>query len=193
MPAAIPALRQAWSALAGYPLLIFFACLFGWSLTSMDQSLFGYAIPGIRAEFGAGIVAASWRLMRNCWPQTQTFCRSWNTSLGMPRGRSISVKSSRMSMRPMNSPSSPASLAMAPTMSAAKGFTPGYLICSTRITSRWHVLGTSISLFGRFIENATSADGWTLLNAANVLSVCSQYLSRLEMERFDARLASDVT
>ncbi len=55
-------LRGAWSALAGYPLLIFFACLFGWSLTSMDQSLFGYAIPGIRDEFGAGIEQVGWVL-----------------------------------------------------------------------------------------------------------------------------------
>ncbi len=35
----------------GYPLVIFFVCLFGWTLTNFDQSLFGYAIPGIRAEF----------------------------------------------------------------------------------------------------------------------------------------------
>lgn len=30
---------------------IFFVCLFAWALTNMDQSLFGYAIPGILAEF----------------------------------------------------------------------------------------------------------------------------------------------
>ncbi|MFK7828608.1 MAG: MFS transporter [Congregibacter sp.] len=30
---------------------IFFVCLVAWTLTNMDQSLFGYAIPGILAEF----------------------------------------------------------------------------------------------------------------------------------------------
>ena len=30
---------------------IFFICLFAWTLTNLDQSLFGYAIPGILAEF----------------------------------------------------------------------------------------------------------------------------------------------
>lgn len=30
---------------------VFFACLFAWTLTNMDQSLFGYAIPGILREF----------------------------------------------------------------------------------------------------------------------------------------------
>jgi putative MFS transporter len=30
---------------------IFFACLVAWTLTNMDQSLFGYAIPGILSEF----------------------------------------------------------------------------------------------------------------------------------------------
>jgi putative MFS transporter len=30
---------------------IFFACLVAWTLTNMDQSLFGYAIPGILREF----------------------------------------------------------------------------------------------------------------------------------------------
>lgn len=30
---------------------IFFVCLIAWTLTNMDQSLFGYAIPGILAEF----------------------------------------------------------------------------------------------------------------------------------------------
>ena len=31
---------------------IFFLCLTVWTLTNMDQALFGYAIPGILAEFG---------------------------------------------------------------------------------------------------------------------------------------------
>lgn len=31
--------------------LVFFVCLIAWALTNMDQSLFGYAIPGILAEF----------------------------------------------------------------------------------------------------------------------------------------------
>ena len=62
MGAAITKLRDAGAALRGYPLVIFLACLFGWSLTSMDQSLFGYAIPGIRNEFGAGIEQVGWVL-----------------------------------------------------------------------------------------------------------------------------------
>jgi MFS family permease len=36
---------------------LFAACLFVWSLTNMDQALFGYAIPGILAEFGLPLSA----------------------------------------------------------------------------------------------------------------------------------------
>lgn len=41
----------------GYPLMIFTVCLLGWTLTNVDQSLFGYAIPGIRAEFDRDLTA----------------------------------------------------------------------------------------------------------------------------------------
>ena len=37
---------------------IFFICLFAWTLTNLDQSLFGYAIPGILAEFQLPLEAA---------------------------------------------------------------------------------------------------------------------------------------
>lgn len=37
---------------------IFFACLAAWTLTNMDQSLFGYAIPGILSEFELPLSAA---------------------------------------------------------------------------------------------------------------------------------------
>jgi MFS family permease len=37
---------------------IFFVCLFVWTLTNFDQSLFGYAIPGILAEFDLPLEAA---------------------------------------------------------------------------------------------------------------------------------------
>ncbi|NKB43897.1 MAG: MFS transporter [Alphaproteobacteria bacterium] len=51
-----------WSQVKGYPLIVFVTCLLGWSLTSMDQSLFGYAIPGIQEEFGASISDVGWVL-----------------------------------------------------------------------------------------------------------------------------------
>lgn len=37
--------------LLGVQPIIFFVCLIAWTLTNMDQSLFGYAIPGILSEF----------------------------------------------------------------------------------------------------------------------------------------------
>ena len=46
----------------GYPLIIFFVCLLGWTLTNLDQSLFGYAVPGIRREFGASLESIGWIL-----------------------------------------------------------------------------------------------------------------------------------
>ncbi len=46
----------------GYPLLIFCVCLLGWTLTNFDQSLFGYAIPGIRQEFGKSLGDIGWIL-----------------------------------------------------------------------------------------------------------------------------------
>ena len=36
---------------------IFFVCLLAWTLTNMDQSLFGYAIPGILGEFSLPLSA----------------------------------------------------------------------------------------------------------------------------------------
>jgi len=51
-----------WSQIKGYPLIVFVTCLLGWILTSMDQSLFGYAIPGIQQEFGASISDVGWVL-----------------------------------------------------------------------------------------------------------------------------------
>lgn len=54
--------RSFWSQVKGYPLIVFITCLLGWSLTSMDQSLFGYAIPGIQEEFGASIADVGWVL-----------------------------------------------------------------------------------------------------------------------------------
>ena len=54
--------ESVWSSIKGYPLIVFVTCLLGWSLTSMDQSLFGYAIPGIQNEFGASITEVGWVL-----------------------------------------------------------------------------------------------------------------------------------
>src|SRR6266404_8655127 len=56
------------------------------------------------------------RLMRSSRPTTRTFCRSLNICFGMPSGRSTKLWSSRISTRPMCTPSMPDSLAMAPTM-----------------------------------------------------------------------------
>src|SRR5687767_2963726 len=57
-----PSLRGFFTEFRGPGLVIFLTCLIGWSLSSMDQSLFGYAIPGIRQEFGAGIDDVGWVL-----------------------------------------------------------------------------------------------------------------------------------
>ncbi|MBP01675.1 MAG: hypothetical protein CMM25_02535 [Rhodospirillaceae bacterium] len=50
------------SQVKGYPLIVFLICILGWTLTSMDQSLFGYAIPGIQEEFGASLGQVGWVL-----------------------------------------------------------------------------------------------------------------------------------
>ncbi len=50
------------SQVRGYPLLIFVVCLFGWTLTNFDQSMFAYATPGIRREFGKGLDDIGWIL-----------------------------------------------------------------------------------------------------------------------------------
>ena len=55
-------LRDFTTQMRGYPLLIFCVCLLGWTLTNLDQSLFGYAVPGIRAEFGKGLDDIGWIL-----------------------------------------------------------------------------------------------------------------------------------
>lgn len=57
-----PASTGFFSAIRGYPLLIFCVCLLGWTLTNLDQSLFGYAVPGIRAEFGRDLSDIGWIL-----------------------------------------------------------------------------------------------------------------------------------
>lgn len=54
-----------WRQMQGAPLRIFLICLAGWTLTNLDQSLFAYTIPGIRADFGvdlntiAGVLSVS--------------------------------------------------------------------------------------------------------------------------------------
>ncbi|MBT4739295.1 MAG: MFS transporter [Rhodospirillaceae bacterium] len=58
----MPADKSFWSQVRGYPLIVFLTCLLGWSLTSMDQSLFGYAVPGIQEEFGASYSDVGWIL-----------------------------------------------------------------------------------------------------------------------------------
>jgi MFS family permease len=55
-------LRTAWRAMSGPPLRIFLICLFGLTLANTDQSLFGYAIPGLLAEFDLGLEAVGWIL-----------------------------------------------------------------------------------------------------------------------------------
>ncbi len=55
-------IAAALKGIRGTALLVFVTCLLGWTLANMDQSLFGYAIPGIRTEFGAGIDDVGWVL-----------------------------------------------------------------------------------------------------------------------------------
>jgi len=50
--------RLQWRALFGVQPGLFFLCLAVWTLTNMDQALFGYAIPGILAEFHLPLTAA---------------------------------------------------------------------------------------------------------------------------------------
>lgn len=50
--------RFRWKSLFGIQPGLFFLCLAVWTLTNMDQALFGYAIPGILAEFHLPITAA---------------------------------------------------------------------------------------------------------------------------------------
>ncbi|MCC5860647.1 MAG: MFS transporter [Gammaproteobacteria bacterium] len=48
-------LSGALSSLRGPPLTVFLICLLGWTLSNLDQSLMGYAIPGILREFDIGL------------------------------------------------------------------------------------------------------------------------------------------
>lgn len=42
-------------SLRGPPMRVFLVCLLGWTLSNLDQSLMGYAIPGIIREFDVGL------------------------------------------------------------------------------------------------------------------------------------------
>ena len=42
-------------SLRGYPLRAFAICFASLTFASMDQALFGYAVPAIREEFGIGL------------------------------------------------------------------------------------------------------------------------------------------
>lgn len=53
---------SVWQSIRGEPLIIFTVCLLGWTLSNLDQSLFGYAVPGIRDEFGSDLEQISWIL-----------------------------------------------------------------------------------------------------------------------------------
>ena len=55
-------MTEFWQAIKGQPLKIFLICLFGLVLSNLDQSFFGYAIPGIMAEFEVGIDTIGWVL-----------------------------------------------------------------------------------------------------------------------------------
>lgn len=50
------------AAVRGRPLTVYLICMFGLILSNIDQSFFGYAIPGIIAEFGVGIEAIGYLL-----------------------------------------------------------------------------------------------------------------------------------
>ncbi len=54
--------KSLWDSVRGPPLVIFGVCLAGWTLSNLDQSLFGYAIPGIRREFGSDLSDIGWIL-----------------------------------------------------------------------------------------------------------------------------------
>jgi MFS family permease len=49
------AVGDFFAAVRGRPARVFGICLFGLILSNIDQSFFGYAIPGLVAEFGVGI------------------------------------------------------------------------------------------------------------------------------------------
>jgi putative MFS transporter len=51
-----------WESIRGNPFRTFLVCFIGWMLSSMDQALFAYAIPGITREFGIGLDRVGWIL-----------------------------------------------------------------------------------------------------------------------------------
>jgi MFS family permease len=51
-----------WQSVRGEPLTIFCVGLIGWAVSNLDQSLFGYAIPSISAEFGTALSDIGWIL-----------------------------------------------------------------------------------------------------------------------------------
>jgi MFS family permease len=55
---AIPGVSSRRWTLLGVDASIFLVCLVAWTLTNMDQALFGYALPGILAEFKLPLEAA---------------------------------------------------------------------------------------------------------------------------------------
>jgi MFS family permease len=58
----IPAQRRSLVASVGDILFVFPICLLGWCFSNLDQSLFSYAIPGIRQEFGSSLAEVGWIL-----------------------------------------------------------------------------------------------------------------------------------
>ncbi|MCB2106571.1 MAG: MFS transporter [Rhodobacteraceae bacterium] len=58
----MPGFSSVWPHIRGAPLTIFLVCLASWTLTNLDQSLFGYAIPGFRTEFDIGLEVIGWIL-----------------------------------------------------------------------------------------------------------------------------------
>jgi MFS family permease len=59
---AASAISYTYSQLRGYAMRVFLISLFGWSLSNMDQSLFGYVIPSIMSDFHIGLDTVGWIL-----------------------------------------------------------------------------------------------------------------------------------
>lgn len=49
--------RASFRALSGTPLRTFAICLFAWTFVNLEQSMFGYVVPAMVAEFGVSIQA----------------------------------------------------------------------------------------------------------------------------------------
>lgn len=47
--------RPRTNVVGRYPISVFLVCLVGWTLSNMDQSFFGYAIPSLLVEFDVGL------------------------------------------------------------------------------------------------------------------------------------------